>query len=264
MTSASTTAGPEQADYRSLYVADLGEITGGDPRGEPEDRDRVPDYYRDLACDDWFQIWDLRRVVANDTPGVIEALRPLRNTCYHDRPVSLYGGMVDLPLIVWRDPERRDRAERAALSAAAKGVGIAFRPRAPGTRRRPLAGPGRPRAAPEPRHDQGIAPPRAPVAEGIRTVAPNELPYLTDEYKLPRQLEKIMGMRNPAAHTGSVERSELLARREEILGIGQMGVLGEMMRVRMRVGGRRYERRWWGSLILSYPPPARSGYRRSD
>jgi hypothetical protein len=76
------------------------------------------------------------------------------------------------------------------------------------------------------------------VAEGVRTVAPHELTYLTDEYKLPRHLEKIVGMRNPAAHTGGVSRTELLARREEILGTGQVGVLGELVRVRMRVGAR--------------------------
>jgi hypothetical protein len=144
MTSASTTAGPEPVaparaaaaspadraparhllsvwnpayatDAMDAHVADLGEITGDDPRNHPDDRARMPDDYRDLACDAWFQIWDLRRVVANDTTGVIEALRPLRNTRYHDRPVSLYGGMVDLPLIVWRDPEADSFEDRRAL-----------------------------------------------------------------------------------------------------------------------------------------------------
>jgi hypothetical protein len=306
-------------DYRSLYVADLGEITGDDPRNHPDDRARVPDYYLDLACDAWFQIWDLRRIVANDTTGVIKALRPLRNTRYHDRPVSLYGGMVDLPLIVWRDPEvdwfedRRalidDRlwAEREAelrsetdrlradlrdnlfgpalwramepatqtFLASAEAVLRARREDAAfdfGTvaveyakavetelnallfplLRRAWAS----RSGPERRvrvdgreldlggrvpHQslgaiRGLLLREPAVAEGIRTVAPHELTYLTDEYKLPRHLEKIVGMRNPAAHTGGVSRAELLARREEILGIGQMGVLGEMVRVRMRVG----------------------------
>jgi hypothetical protein len=42
-------------------------------------------------------VWDIRRLVADDTPAVMEELKRLRNTRYHDRPVSLYGGMVDLP-----------------------------------------------------------------------------------------------------------------------------------------------------------------------
>jgi len=33
---------------------------------------------------------------------VIEQLRQLRNVRYHDQRVSLYGGMVDLPLVVTR------------------------------------------------------------------------------------------------------------------------------------------------------------------
>ena len=55
--------------------------------------------------DFWFRLFDVRRLVIDDTPAVIEELRPLHNTAYHDRPVSLYGGVVDLPLVVFRDPE---------------------------------------------------------------------------------------------------------------------------------------------------------------
>jgi hypothetical protein len=43
------------------------------------------------------------RVVSNDTAAVIEELKRLANTRYHGRPVSLYGGMVELPLIVTRE-----------------------------------------------------------------------------------------------------------------------------------------------------------------
>ena len=49
-------------DYRSLYVAEVGEVTDEDVR--------------------------------EDTPAVIEEAGKLRNVGYHDRPVSLYGGMV--------------------------------------------------------------------------------------------------------------------------------------------------------------------------
>ena len=77
---------------------------------------------------------DVRRLVADDTLGVIAELKLLRNTGYNDRPVSLYGGMVDLPLIVTRpdgmrffDPEVRDDLTDERLwvefDAEAGGVG---------------------------------------------------------------------------------------------------------------------------------------------
>ena len=48
---------------------------------------------------------------------MIEALGRLRNTRYHDRPVSLYGGMVELPLIVTRDDGARWFADRDLLTS---------------------------------------------------------------------------------------------------------------------------------------------------
>jgi hypothetical protein len=99
-------------DYRSLYVADVIEIVQGDlPADEAE---HAPAYYaaERLACDFWFRLADIRRLVANDLPGVIAELRQLRNTGYADRPVSLYGGMVDLPLIVTRPDGRRFFVDR--------------------------------------------------------------------------------------------------------------------------------------------------------
>jgi hypothetical protein len=89
-------------DYQSLYVAHVGEITADDVRGE--DDDHVPAFYRDekLNCDCWFRLFDIRRVVTDDTLGVVQELKKLSNTRYNDRPVSIYGGMVELPLIVTR------------------------------------------------------------------------------------------------------------------------------------------------------------------
>ena len=105
-------------DYRSLYVAHVSEITAEEVR--EDDADHVPEFYtsKQLGCDCWFRLWDIRRVVANDTLGVVEELRKLRNTRYNDRPVSIYGGMVDLPLIVTRDDGARyfDPAVRALLT----------------------------------------------------------------------------------------------------------------------------------------------------
>jgi len=95
-------------DYRSLYVAHLGQITTDEVRDDPEACRAMPRYYLEephVLVDAWFQLWDLRRLVGDDTPGVIDALRELRNVRYHGHPVSLYGGMVDLPLVVERTRE---------------------------------------------------------------------------------------------------------------------------------------------------------------
>ena len=101
-------------DYRSLYVADIGEVTDDNVREDPGELDHMPKYYHQPAGDGvqhsidfWFKIFDIRRVVTGDTLEVINELRKLKNTAYHDRPVSLYGGMVNLPLIVWSDPPAR-------------------------------------------------------------------------------------------------------------------------------------------------------------
>ena len=93
-------------DYRSLYVAHLGAVKAEDVS---DDEKHVPEYYRakSLNCDCWFQLWDIRRVVLDDTPAVVHELSKLRNDAYNDRPVSLYGGKVDLPLIVWHEEESR-------------------------------------------------------------------------------------------------------------------------------------------------------------
>jgi hypothetical protein len=121
-------------DYRSLYVGQVDEIRQDDVRAT--DAAHVPGYYTEagLACDFWYKLLDIRRLVADDTPVVIARLKMLRNTGYHDRPVSLYGGMVDLPLVVWEEEEETlfDQADRgpvrddrlwAEIDAEAVGVG---------------------------------------------------------------------------------------------------------------------------------------------
>jgi len=88
-------------DYRSLYVGWILEITADDVLREMEgEAEHMPSYYEGHRVDFWFRLQDLRRIVADDTPAVIQELGRLRNVNYHDRPVSLYGGMVDLPLVV--------------------------------------------------------------------------------------------------------------------------------------------------------------------
>jgi len=103
-------------DYRSLYVARLEEITDDDvPGAYPDERENMPAYYEGKQADFWFRLGDIRRLVANDTPAVIAQLRKLRNVRYHDRPVSLYGGIVDLPLIVQAEEELAWFADTATL-----------------------------------------------------------------------------------------------------------------------------------------------------
>jgi hypothetical protein len=101
-------------DYRSLYVAHLGGVTIDDIVADAGEAAHMPPYYREqgLRADCWFQLWDVRRVVLDDTPAVIAELRKLRNTRYHGQRVSLYGGMVELPLIVTREDEVRWFDER--------------------------------------------------------------------------------------------------------------------------------------------------------
>jgi hypothetical protein len=104
-------------DYRSLYVGHVYEITAEDVTAD--EADHVPSYYRErrLHCDCWFRLGDIRRLVFDDTIEVIAQLKKLRNTHYGDRAVSLYGGMVNLPLIVSRDDGERffEPAMRSSL-----------------------------------------------------------------------------------------------------------------------------------------------------
>jgi hypothetical protein len=89
----------------------------------------------ELHVDCWFKLIDIRRLVLDDTVGVVHELAVLKNTQYHDRPVSLYGGMVDLPLVVTRpdgrsffSPEERDHVSERKWWVeldAERGVGIA-------------------------------------------------------------------------------------------------------------------------------------------
>jgi hypothetical protein len=89
-------------DYRSLYVAEVAAIEIGNKSAE--DPAHTPAYYArgSLACDCWFKLLDVRALVHDDTLAVQDELGQLRVVTYADRPVSLYGGIVNLPLIVRR------------------------------------------------------------------------------------------------------------------------------------------------------------------
>lgn len=113
-------------DYRSLYVAEVVSVEAGDKAAA--DPRHTPEYYRHdrLACDCWFKLADIRMLVHDDTLAVQDELRQLRVVSYNDRPVSLYGGMVNLPLLVQRpdgtvffDDDERDLLNDGALWVSA-------------------------------------------------------------------------------------------------------------------------------------------------
>ena len=297
-------------DYNSLYVADLARVTVDDIRAQGEQA--IPDYYRDRECDVWFQLWDIRRLVAQDPRAVIQELSRLRNTRYHDQPVSLFGGMVELPLVVWRETEVDWFGDREALTegrlwterdaefrseAARLGADLRdnlFGPRLwnlmePGTRtflasaeavvrsRREdpvfdFSGPaleyakafetevnavvfplmrqaledkrlaerlvrvdGRELDLGRPVQHQSLGAlhrlllEEPVVKEALKRVASRHVTYFTDTYKLPAQIAKLQALRNPAAHDSAVSRERLLTLRDELLGIGGMGMLVELV-----------------------------------
>ena len=87
-------------DYRTLYVGELLDIhEGALPSAEQA---HVPPYYaaRDLKCDFWFMVGDFRRLVVDDLPLVARELQQLRNVHYHDKPISIYGGIREMPALV--------------------------------------------------------------------------------------------------------------------------------------------------------------------
>jgi hypothetical protein len=87
-------------DYRSLYVGDVREVRSE----QPENPAQVPAYYHSerLTCEAWFALQDIRAIVVDDMPATQAELAQLRNTRYHNKRVSLFGGMTELPLIVTR------------------------------------------------------------------------------------------------------------------------------------------------------------------
>ncbi len=109
-------------DYQSLYVAELVDLRIVAEQGElPDDEQAwIPPYYelQGLGCDAWFKLADVRCLVRQDLAQVAAELRLLANVNYHGRPVTLYGGMVNLPLLVTGDPSRHwfEPTERAEVT----------------------------------------------------------------------------------------------------------------------------------------------------
>jgi hypothetical protein len=105
-------------DYRSLYVAEVLAVELGDK--DVSDPSHTPAYYRHeaLSCDCWFKLGDIRAFIDDDTPAVQHELRKLKVVTYNNQSVSLYGGMVNLPLLVKRPDGARffDEDERDLLN----------------------------------------------------------------------------------------------------------------------------------------------------
>ncbi|MBN1824645.1 MAG: hypothetical protein JW958_00180 [Candidatus Eisenbacteria bacterium] len=89
-------------DYQSLYVGWLAGIVCDNLRGMESEKDHLPSYYREASwpVDCWMKLRDIRCIVAHDTTEACREMGGLLNTRYDDKPVSIYGGMVDVPLIV--------------------------------------------------------------------------------------------------------------------------------------------------------------------
>lgn len=298
-------------DYRSLYVGHIAEITADDVSADDEEAAHLPVYYRelDLKSDCWFRLFDIRRAIADDIVAVVAEFKKLRNTRYNDRPVSIYGGMVELPLIVTRDDGARyfERDVRQKLidgrfwvefDAERSGVGEIERELRenvvgeatwdgldPAVRvfvataeslyrehrtdaafdfsgvvinfakavelqtnivlRRALAG------LPESDRRVNIDGRSSDLASGelwpLGTLARaiGETEHINNALKrrlahgawatasLPPVLKELAALRNPAAHSAAVSREDAKRLRDRMLGVGGVGVLEELSRVRV-------------------------------
>ena len=303
-------------DYRSLYVADVGEVTVDDVRVRDGELAAMPEYYRELAFDCFFRVWDFRRLVADDTEAVIDQLRHLKNVNYHHRPVSLYGGMVDLPLVVerevevdwfgdraaltdgllWAETDAELRGESARISSdlrdnlfgrklwfaletatrsfissaesvlrarredpvfdfsgpavqLAKAVETEVNAIVFGATRRflgdrnydarvsPVEGRDVDLGRPVPHQSLGavrrLLLEDARVRQAIEAELPRSKTYLLDSYKLPRELEELRHLRNPAAHSDEITAEEVYEWRALLLGIGCHGLLPRLAEVKV-------------------------------
>lgn len=305
-------------DYRSLYVGWLGRIGEASPLSEHAEKDHIPSYYAEASWpyDFWFRLCDIRCIVLDDTLQSCDELRKLRNLRYHDSPVSIYGGMVDVPLIVrttaphpwfegrdgmtggklWAEYDAEIRGETSRLAKELRdnlfGRSL-WGEMEPESRRFLAAGealfrtrkddpsfdfatalieyvkavetelnallfpairakvesisPGKRVVKLDDRRDLDLAAP-APhqglgtihhllkngglFQEAVRTALQLDAKWLLE--RLPRELEKLIGFRNPAAHAGFHGMEGIDPLRAELLGIGCEGLLVQILRAKLR------------------------------
>lgn len=105
-------------EYRSLYVGWMDGIVCDNLRERESEKNHMPDYYREATwpVDCWMKLRDLRCIIADDTAEACLEMGKLLNTRYDDKPVSIYGGMVDVPLIVRRKNPRSWFAGREEMT----------------------------------------------------------------------------------------------------------------------------------------------------
>ncbi|MEX2472083.1 MAG: hypothetical protein WEA34_07890, partial [Gemmatimonadota bacterium] len=70
------------------------------------------------------------------------------------------------------------------------------------------------------------------VQAGLRTQFPHDHAWLLGV--LPRELRRLAEFRNAGAHAGVTDAAELAEVRRGVLGVGQEGLLGRVVRVGMR------------------------------
>ncbi|MEO7647175.1 MAG: hypothetical protein ABIV11_02895 [Gemmatimonadaceae bacterium] len=248
-------------DYRSLFVAHLGEVTCDDIR--ELDDEPMPDYYKEFGdCDCWFRLWDIRRIVVDDTAEVVNQLKKLRGPPYHNRPVSIYGGMRDLPLIVTReddvaffDPDRRKHLTEnkfwAEFDAEHAGIGAIELCKAYEVQTNEILQALARRIPEDSRFVNFDGRTRSITELGHLTLG--ELarvlrdPDVADPMRhwmnrddanwflgsLPAILVEVSDTRNAAAHSKRVDREAALRIRERALGVGCEGHLARLGKVRI-------------------------------
>ncbi|MHB1168705.1 MAG: hypothetical protein ACYC28_05425 [Longimicrobiales bacterium] len=68
--------------------------------------------------------------------------------------------------------------------------------------------------------------------KAVRSVFPHDWKWLQGE--LPRHLETVTALRNPAAHSKALSRDDMVRHRETILGIGCEGLITMLARIKLR------------------------------
>jgi hypothetical protein len=73
----------------------------------------------------------------------------------------------------------------------------------------------------------------AAVRGAIKATSPAELTWWT--LSLPRDLELLQDLRNPAAHSAPTRRDRVAGLRDQVLGIGSVGWIVQIARAKSRV-----------------------------
>lgn len=105
-------------DFQSLYVGWLDRLTEENILLDEGEKENIPSYYFNgkWPIDFWLRLKDIRCIVQDDTLSTNDELRKLLNLRYEKNPVSIYGGILETPLIVQRKRPRSWFAGRDELT----------------------------------------------------------------------------------------------------------------------------------------------------